>query len=155
MANAAASFDLVACATRFLFCGVTVYISAVDHPARLKLPPQVAAQCFQQTYPRALKLQPILSTSSALASVVRCLWPWQAAVCTAALQRAHMFNILTHVIVIVWSRKAVMPSAKALMTQADQLTDAQIHQMLQRWGNRHAVRTWVSSIAAVAFLLAQ
>ena len=154
MASVAAFIDVVACATRFLFCGACLYISVVEHPARFELPPRVAAQCFQRTYPRALILQPILSTSSALASVVQVLAPWQAA-CRASLQRAHLLNIVTHIIVIVWSRKAVMPPAKVLMAKVDQLSEAQIQQMLQQWGSRHAVRTWLSLIAAVTILIAQ
>lgn len=140
--------DVLGLLANFMFCGATVYIALVEHPARMHLPTRQAVQCFCQSYARALILQPALLRTTFIASALR------LSTATSSLRRAHAINLFSSLIIMVCSKKLIIPVGSALLA-ADQLSDQQARQLLQTWGQRHIARTVLACFTAVTFLTLQ
>lgn len=155
MAGVAAWLDLIAFTSTFLFCGAALYISLVEHPARMQLPTHEAVQWFRKSYPRAAVLQPTHLRIGLVASALRYFKATPPVVLhTESLQRAHLVNLVISLTIAVWTAKLMVPGNKALMG-AQQLSDSQSNKLLQTWGMKHAVRTLLSGVAMLALLIAQ
>ena len=155
MAGVAAWLDLIAFTSVFLFNGAALYISLVEHPARLKLTTRDAAQSFRTSYPRAATLQPALLRIGLVASALRYFKATAPVVLyTESLQRAHLINLVTSVTIAIWTVKAMIPGNETLMTKP-QLSERDVDRLLRNWGKKHAVRTVLSSVSMGAFLTAQ
>ena len=144
----AAWLDLLAFLSNFMFCAATVYIALVEQPARMQLRTRLAVDCFRKSYPRALVLQPALLRTTFIASALRC---WSAA---NSLRRAHAFNLIASLFVMVYSKKLIIPGSNELLA-SDQLSDHRARQLLQDWGRKHIVRTVVACFAAFTLLTVQ
>src|SRR2546428_13839778 len=65
--------EFVAVLACSLFTGAAVYISLVEHPARMECGVEIAAAEFPPSYRRASIMQAILAAVGLLASVAACL----------------------------------------------------------------------------------
>lgn len=110
--------DLFASVAALTFCAATVYIALVEDPARMQLPTDLAVRCFRESYKRALIFQPTLLRSSFLASALRC------GSAVKSLQRAHIFNLIGSLLIMVFSKTLIIPVGNALLAP-DQLPDNQ------------------------------
>ena len=155
MAGIAAWLDLVTILAIYLFFGAALYITVVEHPARMQLPSREALRAFQKSYPRAATLQKNVLRTGLLASALR---HFKAAppvlVHKESLQRGHLANIVCSVIILVWTVLFMIPDNNTLM-RSQQLSDSQTKNLLQAWGKKHSVRTVLSCFAALALLTAQ
>jgi len=114
-----------------LFAGAAVYVSLVEHPARMACGVEIAAAEFPPSYHRGTIMQVTLAAVCLLSSIAAWLagatfW-WVVA---GALQ----------VSVIPFTLIVILPTNKQLLNPALDKRSAQTGQLLARWGKLHAVK---------------
>jgi hypothetical protein len=115
-----------------LFAGAALYVSLVEHPARVSCGTAVAVAEFGPSYRRAARLQ------SALASVCFVVAVW------AAFRGAgHLVFVaaLLMVAVVPFTLLVIMPTNDRLMDPTLNPGSPEAATLLTRWGRLHAVRT--------------
>jgi hypothetical protein len=126
-----------------LFTGAALYISVVDQPARLSLPPEMAATHWADAYRRAVPMQVGLALSSAITGIMTwfhgegLLWLW-GGLCILA--------------VIPFTLLVIRPVNQRLMTAAEGDNAVTAAHLLVQWGRLHAVRTGLGMIALLFYL---
>jgi hypothetical protein len=63
------AFQFVAILTATLFSGAAIYVSLVEHPARMECGTELAATVFGPSYRRAAKMQAMLAAASTIAGI--------------------------------------------------------------------------------------
>src|SRR5437660_2705036 len=134
------SLPVLACG---LFTGASVYVSIVEHPARMECGVEIATAEFPPSYRRGTILQVTLAAVCLLSSVAAWLagatfW-WVVA---GVLQ----------VLVIPFTLIVILPTNRQLLNPALNRLSAQAGQLLARWGKLHAVRSVLSALALLLFL---
>lgn len=125
-----------------LFAGAALYVSLVEHPARLSCGTALAVAEFGPSYQRAARLQSALATVCFVAS----LW--------AAFRGAgHLVFVAAIVIaaVVPFTLLVIMPTNNRLMDPSLNPASPEVSTLLARWGRLHAVRT-VAGLAAFLVL---
>ena len=129
---------IVATACAGLFAGAAIYITAVEHPARLASGTEVALKEFAPSYHRATMMQ----ASLAIAGCAAGLWAaWSlqdlsvtiAAVCLGA--------------VVPFTLAVILPTNKRLLDPALDPRGPHAAVLLVRWGRLHAIRSVLSALA--------
>jgi Domain of unknown function (DUF1772) len=126
-----------------LFTGAAVYVSLVEHPARMKCGIEIAATEFPPSYRRASIMQAILAAVGLLASVA------------AWLAGATFWWVVGGVVlgaVIPFTLIVIRPTNRQLLSPTLDRRSAQAGQLLSRWGALHAVRSILSALALLLFL---
>jgi uncharacterized membrane protein len=133
--------DLIALLSTGLFAGAALYVTLVEHPARLQCGIAAAVTEFGPSYRRAAVLQASLAAVGGLAGV-------------AAWSRGHgpatLIAGLLLVAIIAFTLIVILPTNKRLLDPTLDPGSAEAATLLARWGHLHAVRTVAG---AVAFLL--
>ena len=128
------------CAT--LFAGAALYITLVEHPARLGLEDGPLLAQWQPSYKRALPIQSGLAVAGGLAGAVSgwydADWRWFAG--SIALLANWPFTLVV-----------MMPANKRLMGMDSADAGADSRAALVRWGKQHAVRVALGALAVVLF----
>lgn len=126
-----------------LFAGAAIYVSAVEHPARLSCGTELAVREFAPSYHRAT----IMQVPLAVAGCITGLWSaWLRADAWVAL------GALVLGAVVPFTLVAILPTNKKLVDPALDPRTAAAMALLVRWGRLHAVRTVLSGIAFLFFL---
>jgi hypothetical protein len=133
--------ELVALLCTGLFAGAAIYISLVEHPARLECEPAPAIVEFGPSYRRAAVMQASLAAVGCLAAVAA----WAQGSTTAVLVAGLLLGVVIPFTLIV-----IMPTNKRLLDPTLDRGSPEAGALLARWGRLHAVRSVVSG---VAFLL--
>lgn len=137
-------FSLLALLGATLFTGAALYITLVEHPARLGLDDGPLLQQWQASYKRALPLQSGLAVIGGLAGLLAGYltedWLWVAG--GAALLANWPFTLL-----------AIFPVNRRLMALEPRNADAVSRAMLVAWGRLHGVRSALGTVAMLAFAL--
>jgi hypothetical protein len=126
-----------------LFTGAALYINVVDHPARLSLPPEMAASHWADAYRRAAPMQVGLALSSAITGIMTwfhgegLLWLW-GGLCILA--------------VIPFTLLVIRPVNQRLMAAAQGDNAVTAAHLLVQWGRLHAVRAGLGMIALLFYL---
>jgi hypothetical protein len=131
---------VLACA---LFTGAAVYITFVEHPARMQCGTEVAATEFAPSYRRATVVQATCAAVGLLSSVA------------AWLAGATVWWLIAGVLlggVIPFTLIVILPTNKRLLDPALDKRSAEAEQLLSRWGRLHAVRSVLSGLALLLFL---
>jgi hypothetical protein len=128
-----------------LFAGAALYINVAEHPARLMLEPSVAVAEWAPSYHRATFMQAPLALVSALSGIGVTLLQggitWLiAGLCIGA--------VVPFTLIVIRSTNA------KLLEGTGRHSAAEIRDLLVRWGQLHAVRTALSSVALVLMLAA-
>jgi hypothetical protein len=135
--------EFVAVLACSLFAGAAVYISLVDHPARMECGVELAATEFPASYRRASVMQATLAAVGLLASIAAWLagatFRWVVA--GALLGSVIPFTLLV-----------IMPTNKELLSPTLDRRSPQTERLLARWGKLHAVRSLLSSTALLLFV---
>ena len=137
----------IASAAAFLFAGGALYVSLVEHPARVACGPPMAVAQFRTSYPRGARLQGGLAVLGGLAGLLAWLagapFPWLGAGTLLA-------SVVPYTLVVI------MPTNRRLLDRALAPDLPEVRLLLRRWGALHAVRTAVglAAAAAMAHLLA-
>jgi hypothetical protein len=126
-----------------LFTGAAVYITFVEHPARMQCGVEIAATQFAPSYRRATVMQATCAAMGLLASFA------------AWLAGASFWWLIAGVLlgsVIPFTLIAILPTNKRLLspTLDRQLVEAQ--RLLERWGRLHAARSALSGVSLLLFL---
>jgi hypothetical protein len=133
--------ELVALLCTGLFAGAAIYISLVEHPARLECGPAPAIAEFGPSYRRAAVMQASLAAVGCLAAVAA----WTQGGTTPVLIAGLLLGSAVPFTLIV-----ILPTNKRLLDPALDRDAPEAVALLARWGRLHAVRSVVSG---VAFLL--
>ena len=126
-----------------LFVGAAVYVSLVEHPARIECGVEIAAAEFSPSYRRGTIMQATLAALGLLASVAA----WLAGATFWWLVGGVMLGSVIPFTLIV-----ILPTNKQLLNPALDKRSTQTGQLLARWGKLHAVRSVLSAVAFLLFL---
>jgi hypothetical protein len=134
--------DLAALATA-LFSGAAVYVTLVEHPARMSCSPQIAIAQWRPSYRRATVMQALLAVVGTLIAMAAWLqgdglvWMWAGVILGAVIP----FTLL-----IMW------PTNKRLEDERLETSSQEARNLLVRWGKLHAVRSVLGLFALFLML---
>src|SRR5262245_1593781 len=137
--------ELVAVLACTLFAGAAVYISAVEHPARLSCGTELAATEWAPSYKRATVMQVSLALVAGFSGIVRsiqgggALWIWAS---------------LTLLAVIPFTLIAIRPTNNQLLDPRRDRGSEDTRRLLATWGRLHGVRSALSVAASILFVWA-
>jgi hypothetical protein len=126
-----------------LFAGAAVYVSLVEHPARMECGVEIATAEFRPSYHRGTIMQVTLAAVCLLSSIA------------AWLAGATFWWVLAGVLqvsVIPFTLIVILPTNKQLLSPTLDRRSAQTERLLTRWGALHAVRSILSALALLLFL---
>ncbi len=126
-----------------LFAGAAVYVSLVEHPARMECGVEVAATEFPPSYRRATVMQAALAALGLLFSVAA----WLAGAPLGWLLAGTLLGL-----VIPFTLVVMLPINKQLMDPALNRGSAEANRLLVRWSRLHAARSVISTLALLVFL---
>src|SRR6266404_3561794 len=127
-----------------LFAGASVYVSLVEHPARMECGIELAATEFPPSYRRGTILQASLAAVCLLSSIA------------ARLAGATFWWVVAGILqvsVIPFTLIVILPTNKQLLSPTLDRRSVQTGQLLTRWGRLHAVRSALSAFALLLFLV--
>jgi hypothetical protein len=128
-----------------LFTGAAIYITLVEHPARLACGTEIAATQWKPSYQRATRMQAslaVVATAAGIALWLRgdgSLWLWGAAL---------IFSVVPFTLIVI------APTNTRLGERDRDRRSAETRLLLERWGYLHAVRSGLSLAASVLYLRA-
>lgn len=136
---------LVAVLACGFFAGAAIYITLVEHPARLSCSTEVAAKQWAPSYKRATVMQASLAIVAAVAGSARWVqthhWLWLSG--AVAILAVVPFTLLI-----------IYPTNQKLLQPGRDLASEQTRHLLESWGRLHAVRSVLGLIAVVLFIRA-
>ncbi len=134
-------FLIVATLAAGLFAGAAIYVSAVEHPARVGCGTDLAVREFAPSYKRGAIMQASLALVGCVTGVIG---GWQlndiASIVAALLLGA----------VVPFTLIVILPTNKRLLDPALDAYGAEASRLLNRWGRLHAIR---SALSGAAFLI--
>jgi hypothetical protein len=138
----------VAAGAATFFAGGALYVSLVEHPARLATGPPMAVAQFRTSYPRAARLQGGLAVLGTLAAV----GAWLGGAPIAWLGAGVLLGLAVPYTLLV-----ILPTNKRLLDRTLAPDAPEARRLLQRWGVLHAARTLLglAATAVMAHLLAR
>jgi hypothetical protein len=134
-------FEILAALCAGLFAGAAIYISCVEHPARLQGGTATAVAAFGPSYRRAAVMQAPL----AIAGFAAALIAWVQGGGAQVLLGGTLLGA-----VVPFTLLVVGPTNKRLLDPTLDPGSGEAAAQLRRWGRLHAARSVVSG---VAFLL--
>ncbi len=132
-------FAVLAVLCAGLFAGAAVYVTFVEHPARLACGTAAAVAEFRPSYRRGAVMQAGLAAIGTLAG----LGAWLQGQGVPMLVGAILLGSM-----IPFTLTAILPTNKRLLDPALDAAGAEARALLARWGALHAVR---SAAGAAAF----
>ncbi len=136
--------QLIATLSAGLFAGAATYVTFVEHPARLQCGTSLAVTEFGPSYKRAAAMQAPLAAVGFLSGTAA--WLTGASILWAAGGLLLAATVMVTLIVI-------FPTNKQLLDPALDKESPHAKQLLVRWGWLHALRTILSVVAFVMFLI--
>jgi hypothetical protein len=137
--------ELMAVLACTLFAGAAVYITGVEHPARLSCGTEIAATQWAPSYKRATVMQASLAATAGLLGIVRALqgggalWVWASTLILGVIP----FTLLV-----------IRPTNTRLLEPSRDRRSSETLELLKTWGRLHAVRSLLSIAASVLFVWA-
>jgi Domain of unknown function (DUF1772) len=126
-----------------LFTGAAVYISLVEHPARLLCPTAHAVEQWRPSYKRATVMQ----ASLALAGSLLALAAWLTGAGLVWLLAGLLLgSVVPFTLIVMW------PTNKQLEDPGLDTTTEVARSLLVRWGRLHNIRSGLSLVAVVLML---
>jgi hypothetical protein len=135
--------ELLATLCAGLFAGAAIYISFVEHPARLECGTELAATEFGPSYRRATLMQASLAAAGLLAALAA----WAQGRGVGVLIGGLLLGL-----VIPFTLVVILPTNQLLLDPGLDRGSAKAAALLARWGRLHAVRSAVSALAFVVLL---
>ena len=135
---------IVAVISAGLFSGAAIYITAVEHPARLSCGTELALREFAPSYRRAT----IMQASLAVFGCATGLW--------SAWARGDMLLAVGAILlgaVVPFTLVVILPTNTRLLDSTPDPASNDATSLLQRWGRLHAARSVLGTAAFVLFLL--
>jgi hypothetical protein len=127
-----------------LFAGAAIYVSLVEHPARLSCDTKIAATVWAPSYKRGALMQAPLAVLSFLAGVT-----------TWLLDGGVMWLVTAVLIglVVPFTFIAIMPTNHQLLALGGDVTSVETRLLLEKWGRLHAIRSTLGLTAAILYVL--
>ncbi len=135
--------EFIAALCAALFAGAALYVSLVEHPARMGLETRIAAVQWAPSYRRATWMQAPL----ALLSFLGGLAAWLMGAGSGWLLAALLIGL-----VVPFTFIGIMPTNNRILSPGRDLDSAETRRLLERWGHLHAVRTALSILATVLYI---
>jgi hypothetical protein len=135
--------EFVAVLSCSLFTGAAVYVSLVEHPARMQCGVEIAATEFPPSYRRGAVIQATSATLGLLSSI------------SAWLSGAKFWWLVGGIVlgsVIPFTLIVILPTNKLLLKPTLDKRSVETERLLTRWGALHAVRTILSGVAMLLVL---
>jgi uncharacterized membrane protein len=126
-----------------LFAGAALYVSFVEHPARMLCGTTLAITEFAPSYNRATVMQVSLAALGTLAAVAA----WRMGASVLWLAGGLLLGAVIPFTLIV-----ILPTNKRLLDPSLDKDSKLAEQLLQRWAMLHAVRSALSLASFLAFL---
>ena len=136
-------FEIVALASTALFAGAAVYVTFVEHPARVSCGTALAVAQFRPSYRRGAVMQGGLALVGGVAGVTR----WMMLGGTGWLAGGLLLAALIPYTLIV-----IMPTNKRLLDPSLNARSPEAAALLLRWGRLHSIRT-IAGLLAFGLLL--
>src|SRR5262245_8543767 len=130
--------ELIATLCAGLFAGAAIYITFVEHPARLECGIVVAVTEFAPSYRRATVMQASLAAAGFIAAAVAWVQGRGAVVLVAGVMLG---------LVIPFTLLVILPTNTRLLDPALERGSGEAAALLVRWGRLHAVRSLLSAVA--------
>jgi hypothetical protein len=127
-----------------LFAGAAVYVTAVEHPARVSCGPDVALRQFGPSYKRGAVMQASLALIGCVTGLAA---SWQLGDWLVALASLLLGLLIPFTLIVI------LPTNKRLLDPTLDARSSEAARLLARWARLHAVRTAVSVVALVMLLL--
>ncbi len=137
--------QLIAVISCLLFTGASIYVSVVEHPARLSCGTVLAATVFGPSYRRASKMQASLALIAAIAGVIT--W-WQSGLLLWLVAAVLIFLVIPFTLMVMMPINRLLSS-----TELDRAAES-TGKLLHEWGRLHRVRSLLGSLASFVFLWA-
>jgi uncharacterized membrane protein len=137
--------ELIATLSSALFAGAAIYINLVEHPARMQAGTPIALAEFAPSYKRATVTQVSLAVAGFLSALA------------AGRSRSDARWLIGGgllVSVIPFTAVVVLPTNKELLDPATANDLDLAEELLTRWGRLHSVRSILSLVSLMVFLLA-
>jgi hypothetical protein len=134
--------ELIVVLSAGLFAGAALYVSLVEHPARMACGIQVAVTEFAPSYKRGAVMQASLAAIGTVAALVQ----W--------IVHGSLYDLAGGVLLgsaIPFTLLVILPTNRRLLDPRLDRTSPEAGVLLQRWGRLHAVRTVVGTLAFLAF----
>ena len=132
---------LLATVAAGLFAGAAVYVTAVEHPARVECGQLLAIKEFGPSYRRGAVMQGGLAVVGLLSSAVA----WYQGSGVGWLVGGLLLGALVPFTLVV-----IMPTNRRLLDPGLDSGSGEARELLSRWGRLHAVRTVVGVTVFVA-----
>jgi len=137
--------ELIGTLSAGLFCGASIYINLVEHPARMSCGTALAITEFAPSYKRATVMQVSLAAVSFLSSLG--VWLMNAGV-------YWLMGGIFIITVIPFTIIFILPTNKKLLDPSLDKDSKQARKLLYDWGRLHAVRSALSLVSLLIFLYA-
>jgi hypothetical protein len=131
-------FEALATSCAGLFAGAALYITFVEHPARLECGTELAATEFGPSYRRATTMQASLAALGLIAAVVAWVQSRDLSVLVGGLLLG---------LVIPFTLLVIFPTNERLLDPGLGRGSAEAAALLRRWGELHAVRSGLGTLA--------
>jgi hypothetical protein len=138
------TFLLVATLAAGLFAGAAIYVSTVEHPARVSCGTEIALREFVPSYKRGTIMQASLAIVGCLSGLGA---TWQLRDGTIAIAALLLGTVVPFTLVVI------LPTNKRLLDSSLDGRGPEASRLLARWGRLHAVRSVLSTAAFLIFLL--
>ena len=139
-----ASLEFVATLACALFAGAALYINLVEHPARIACGTEIAAHQWAPSYKRATWMQAPLAIVGSLCAVLA----WFTGGSIWWLLGGILLGL-----VVPFTFVVIMPTNKRLLSSNLDQRSEEAQQLLEKWNQLHGVRSVLSILALVIFLL--
>jgi uncharacterized membrane protein len=127
-----------------LFAGAAIYINVAEHPARMGCDTKTAATVWMPSYKKATLMQAPLAVISFLAGVA--VWLLGGGL-------LWLIGALLIGLVVPFTFIAIMPTNNQLLAPGRDLSSAETRSLLEKWGRLHAIRSALSFLASIVYLL--
>ncbi len=144
MASLEGSLEFLATLCCALFAGAAVYINVAEHPARMSCGTEIAATVWAPSYQRATWMQAPLAVVGSVCGVLA----WIAGSSGWWLAGSLLLGL-----VVPFTLMVIMPTNERLLSPDLDRRSEEARELLDRWNALHGVRSALSVVALVLFLL--
>jgi anthrone oxygenase-like protein len=135
--------EIVAVLCCALFAGAALYVTLVEHPARMECGMEVAVTEFAPSYRRASVMQALLAIFGSFSATL--VW-------FAGASITWLWGAILLFSVVPFTLLAILPTNRQLLDKSMDRQSDRARALMVRWGRLHAVRTIVSLASLVLFL---
>ncbi len=127
-----------------IFAGAAIYVSAIEHPARLSCGTEIAVREFAPSYRRGAIMQASLAIAGCVAGVIG---GWLRSDITSVVAALLLGTVVAFTLIVI------LPINKRLLDPTLDARGAEAAHLLTRWGRLHAVRSALSCAAFLIFVI--